>query len=79
MLLDYEHNGTETYVLWSGDSDFSDPIRKLLQAGKKVVLFATVRKVSKELSSLRDVGLTIFDIKKIRDFVCWKREMISTQ
>lgn len=75
MLLDYERNGTETYVLWSGDSDFADPVRKLLQAGKKVILFATARKVSKELSALRDEGMVIFDIKKIRNFICWKREM----
>lgn len=75
MLLDFERNGTDTYVLWSGDSDFADPVRKLLQAGKKVALFATARKVSKELSGLRDEGLIIFDIQKIREFICWKREM----
>ncbi len=76
MLLDCERYGTETYVLWSGDSDFADPVKKLLQAGKKVILFATARKVSKELSALRNEGLIVFDIKKIRDFLCWKREMI---
>lgn len=75
MLLDFERNGTDTYVLWSGDSDFADPVRKLLQAGKKVVLFATARKVSRELSGLRDEGLIIFDIQKIREFICWKKEL----
>jgi len=77
MLLDFERNGTETYILWSGDSDFADPIEKLLKAGKKVVLFATARKVSKELSALRGEGLIIFDIQKIRNFICWNREIQS--
>jgi uncharacterized LabA/DUF88 family protein len=75
MLLDCERNSAETFVLWSGDSDFADPVEKLMSAGKKVVLFATARKVSRELSALRDKGLLIFDIQKIRDFICWKKEL----
>jgi len=77
MLLDYERNGTETLVLWSGDSDFADPLEKLLKARKRVVLFATARRVSKELSWLCGKGMIIFDIQKIRDFICWKREIQS--
>lgn len=77
MLLDYERNGTDIYVLWSGDSDFADPIRKLLQAGKKVILFATARKISRELSELRSDGLIIFDIQKIRNFICWRKEIVQ--
>lgn len=77
MLLDCERNGTETFVLWSGDSDFADPLERLLKAGKKVVLFATARRVAKELSALRNGGLIIFDIQKIRDFICWNREIQS--
>jgi uncharacterized LabA/DUF88 family protein len=75
MLLDCERNTAETFILWSGDSDFADPIEKLMSAGKKVVLFATARKVSRELSALSSKGLLIFDIQKIRDFICWKREL----
>lgn len=75
MLLDCERNSAETFVLWSGDSDFADPIEKLMNAGKKVILFATARKVSKELSSLVEKKLMIFDIQKIRDFICWKKEL----
>jgi len=74
MLLDCERNNAQTFILWSGDSDFADPIEKLISAGKKVVLFATARKVSKELSALAEKGLIIFDIQKIRDFICWRRE-----
>mgnify|MGYP001588519309 CR=1 FL=1 len=75
MLLDCERNNAQTFILWSGDSDFTDSIEKLIGAGKKVILFATARKVSKELSILVDKGLMIFDIQKIRDFICWKKEL----
>lgn len=74
MLLDCERNSAETFILWSGDSDFVDPIEKLMSAGKKVTLFATARKISKELADLGAKGLMIFDIQKIREFICWKRE-----
>ena len=75
MLIDCERNSAGTFVLWSGDSDFADPLEKLISAGKKVFLFATVRRVSKELSALQGKGLFIFDIQKINDFICWGREI----
>lgn len=75
MLLDCERNSAETFVLWSGDSDFADSIWKLMSAGKRVVLFATARKVSKELSELAKKGLLIFDIQKIEEFICWNSEL----
>lgn len=77
MLLDYERSGTNTFILWSGDSDFADPLEKLLKSGKKVALFATARRVSRELSELRKQGTMIFDIQKIRDFICWNQELKS--
>ncbi len=76
MLLDLERNNSDIFVLWSGDSDFSDPIAKILGAGKLVYLFATARRVSTELSLLRSQGLIIFDIQKIKNFICWKKEII---
>lgn len=75
MLLDFERNDTEIFILWSGDSDFTDPLAKLLKSGKRVFLFATARRVSRELSELRESGLAIFDIQKIRNFICWQREL----
>ena len=75
MLIDCERNNAETFVLWSGDSDFADSVLKLMGAGKRVVLFATARKVSKELSALVEDGLLIFDIQKIREFICWNKEL----
>jgi uncharacterized LabA/DUF88 family protein len=77
MLRDYDKNGIENFILWSGDSDFEDPIRQLLTDKKKVMVFATARRVATELSELRSKGLTIFDIQKIREFICYKKEMTS--
>jgi len=77
MLLDYERNTCETFILWSGDSDFADPVRQLLKDRKRVYLFATARRVSVELNALRDEGLVIFDIRKIKDFICRSEEMGS--
>lgn len=75
ILIDYEKNEIENFVLWSGDSDFADPINQLLEDGKKVILFATARKVASELNELKGKGLLIFDIQKIRNFICWKKEI----
>lgn len=75
MLLDYHGNHVDNFVLWSGDSDFHDPVKQLLSDGKKVVLFATVRKVSRELNDLVKDGLYIYEIQKIRNFICWPREI----
>src|SRR3989339_1119354 len=54
MLLDCERNSAETFILWSGDSDFADPIKKLISAGKRVYLFATAGRISSELNELRE-------------------------
>jgi len=75
MMLDFERGNIDTFVLWSGDSDFYDPVNKLLKNNKKVILFATARKVSKELNSLINEGLIIFDIQRIREFICWKKQI----
>ncbi len=75
MLLDYERNTVESFILWSGDSDFADPIQQLLNDGKKVAIFATARRVASELNELTKQGLLIFDIQKIRNFICWKKEI----
>jgi len=76
MLIDYEKNKIENFILWSGDSDFADPINQLLEDKKKVVLFATARRVASELNDLQEKGLFIFEIQKIRNFICWKREIL---
>jgi hypothetical protein len=51
----------------------SGPIRR--KAPTKVVLFATARRVAAELNDLQGDGLIIYDVQKIRNFICWKREI----
>lgn len=75
MTLDLERDGANTFILWSGDSDFHDPLNEILSCGKKVIVFASARLVSSELNDLRKNGLMVFDIKKIKEFICWKREI----
>jgi uncharacterized LabA/DUF88 family protein len=75
MLIDYAEQGIENFVLWSGDSDFADPLNQLLDDGKKVFVFATARKVASELNDLVQKGLFIYEIQKIRNLICWKREI----
>ncbi|MFA6552459.1 MAG: NYN domain-containing protein [Candidatus Paceibacterota bacterium] len=75
MRVDHLTDGVETFVLWSGDSDFADPIKSLLENKKKVVLFATAGRISRELNDLIPQGLIIFDIGDIQDFICWLPEI----
>lgn len=79
MLLDFEKNEADTFVLWSGDSDFYDPIIQLLKDRKKVILVGTVRRIASELNSLRSEGLFIFEVQKIRNFICWKKQIKDMQ
>lgn len=74
MLLDFHREKVQNFILWSGDSDFADPLKQLLVDGKKVGIFATVRRVAAELNDLKKNGLFIFEIQKIKDFICWPRE-----
>jgi uncharacterized LabA/DUF88 family protein len=75
MLRDYDTEGLDHFVLWSGDSDFEDPIRQLLKDNKKVVVCATARKIATELNMLRSEGLIILDVQKIKEFICYKQDM----
>ena len=75
ILLDDRARAADCFVLWSGDSDFADPLGQLLANGRRAYLFATARKVASELNALQPSGLFIYDIQKMRDSVCWKREM----
>lgn len=75
ILVDHDRDHVNTFVLWSGDSDFAEPLKHLLISGQKVVLFATSRRISSELNDLRSEGLLIYDIKKIKEFICWNREL----
>ena len=75
MLLDLHLKKVGTFVLWSGDSDFADPLQKILREGKRAILFATAGRISRELNDLRRIGLEIFDIRDLKEFICWLREI----
>ena len=72
MQKDFESDGVQNYVLWSTDSDFEDPIIQIKNDGKNAVIFAVSGKVASELDK---TGAFIFDVKKIREFICWPREI----
>lgn len=72
MLRDFDLDHIENYTLWSVDSDFADPVNQVRADGKKSVIFATSGKVAPELA---DTGVYIFDVRKIKEFICWPREI----
>ena len=72
MLLDYGQDNIDNFVLWSGDSDFADPIQQLYDDGKKVMIFAVARRISVELGQSK---AGIFDIRKIKEFICRSKEL----
>ncbi len=72
MLLDFAQNKADTFVLWSGDSDFAEPVRQLLADGKQVVICAAPRRMAIELC---ETEAKAFNISKIRDFICYAKKM----
>lgn len=74
IMLHIERDSVENFILWSGDSDFAAPIEKVLNAEKTATIFATSRRVTKELNI---AGVSIFDIKKIKEFICFPRDLSS--
>lgn len=70
--MDFDRNGIDNFILWSGDSDFADPVAQLVKDRKNVYLFATTGTVSSELN---DAGIPVFEIKKIKEFICWPKEI----
>jgi len=72
MLKDFEFNGTENFILWTTDSDFEDPVKQIRDDGKKAIIFAFSGRVAPELD---DTGVYVFDIKKIKEFVCWYKNL----
>ena len=72
ILVDLHWWDIKTFIIWSWDSDFADIVTQLMQSWKKVYIFSTARKVSRELNQ---TGVKIYDIKKIRDFICWSRNI----
>jgi uncharacterized LabA/DUF88 family protein len=60
---------TQSFCLWSGDSDFADTLKTLLDEKRIVSVFGTARVIASELNELRSRGLRIFDVRKLREFL----------
>ncbi len=75
IFLDLERNSVECFVVLSGDSDFVDPIQAIADQAKQSYIFATSGRVSSELS---EMNVPIFEIKKVREFICWPKELSNS-
>lgn len=75
MLIDQAVGEAEVFALWSCDSDFAGPVEELLDDHRRVVVFGTSGMVSRELNMLRKKGLQIYDVKKLKEMICWPREL----
>ena len=71
MLRDFDKDDLNTFILWSGDSDFADPIVQLIKDNKNIFI-CNRKEVSYELNK---IGIPVFDIKKIKEFICWPKEI----
>lgn len=72
MMLDFERKNATTFILWSGDSDFADPVHQLMKDKMKVFIFSTSRRIAIEL---QEINVPIYDIQKIRNFICEPHEI----
>lgn len=72
MLSDFLSGEYQNYVLWSGDSDFKDPIQQLITDNKKVTVVSISGWVTPEIA---DLQVPIFELRKIKEFICWPKEL----
>ncbi|HZR58525.1 MAG TPA: NYN domain-containing protein [Terriglobales bacterium] len=75
MLVDQAVGEADVFALWSCDSDFAGSVEELLDDGKQVVVFGTSGMVARELNMLRSKGLKVYDVKKLKEMICWAREL----
>lgn len=75
MLVDQAVGQAETFALWSCDSDFAGSVEELLDDGKTVVVFGMSGMVSRELNLLRVKGLKVYDVRKLKEMICWPKEL----
>lgn len=61
----------KTFVIVSGDSDFIDTVDSLIHNGRNVVVIGTSGRISHELNTS---NAYIYDIKQIKNYICWNRE-----
>jgi hypothetical protein len=77
LLIDAIIKPYDTFMLWSCDSDFAGPIEGLLnpEVNKNIIICGMGGMVARELNQLRAHGLRVFDVRKLKEFICWSREL----
>ncbi len=76
MIEDCLTSDTDTYILWSADSDFEDLIKRLQEKKKKVIVVGVAGRVAHEINELaKNSDLFIYDIRKIKKFICYSKEI----
>jgi hypothetical protein len=77
MIAGHSETGDEfeNFVLWSCDSDFADPVSQLLDNDRNVYVFGVSGMVARELNQLRAKGLKVYDVRKIKEMICWSKEL----
>lgn len=76
ILKDMSSWEINNFVLLSWDSDFYDIVEQLHINWNKTFIFSTAWKVSRELNESNAI---VYDLKKIRNFICWNREQTSLE
>jgi len=84
MLLDNKRENINTFVVMTHDSDFIDPVKRLLENGSKVIMLCPMRGLASEFYDLQDGNLQddnfkIFEITKFKQFLCKSKEMDKKQ
>jgi uncharacterized LabA/DUF88 family protein len=70
MLQDCEQSDIKNFVIWSSDSDFEYPIRKLMENKKIVTIWGTKKTIAHELQLLTSEGVRIYTINGLRNLIC---------
>lgn len=69
MRIAFQLNEADSFCLFSGDSDFADPLTVILNAKRSASVFGTARHIASELNALKSRGLQIVDVAALRDFL----------
>lgn len=72
MALDFDKY--DTFVLFSGDSDFADLIKRFRLKGKRILVFAHRGTIATEIF---EEGAKVFDLSKLRNQLCWNKDKIA--
>lgn len=69
---DSENKLISNFVLWSGDSDFEEPIKDLIHNRKRVIVFGTRGAIAFELATS---GAYIYEVSSLKNFICYPKQL----